>query len=54
MNLGGLFLGMSFFLLISALILTALLYALGVRHRARELGLMLAVGLGRNRVAHCF
>ncbi|MFA6239414.1 MAG: ABC transporter permease, partial [Candidatus Hydrogenedentales bacterium] len=48
--LGGLFLGMSFFLLISALILTALLYALGVQQRAGELGLMLAVGLGRNRV----
>ncbi|MBX7256990.1 MAG: ABC transporter permease [Candidatus Hydrogenedentes bacterium] len=49
-DLGGLFFGMSFFLLISALTLTALLYTLGVQQRAGEIGLMLAIGLGRARV----
>jgi putative ABC transport system permease protein len=40
----GLFLGFSFFLMASAVMLTALLFRLGVEQRAREVGLLLAVG----------
>ncbi|RIK85222.1 MAG: hypothetical protein DCC67_04175 [Planctomycetota bacterium] len=41
----GLFLGFSFFLMASAVMLTTLLFRLGVDQRAREVGLLLAVGL---------
>jgi ABC-type antimicrobial peptide transport system permease subunit len=40
----GLFLGFSFFLMASAVMLTALLFRLGIEQRAREVGLLLAVG----------
>ncbi|HOF39634.1 MAG TPA: FtsX-like permease family protein, partial [Candidatus Hydrogenedentes bacterium] len=43
-DLGGLFLGMSFFLIVAALILTALLFVFGVQHRAGEMGVLLALG----------
>ncbi len=49
-NLGGLFLGLSFFLLISALILTGLLYAFGTQQRAEELGILSALGYTKARV----
>jgi ABC-type antimicrobial peptide transport system permease subunit len=49
-DLGGLFIGMSFFLLLSALILTGMLYAFGAQQRAREAGLLRAVGFPRSRV----
>lgn len=49
-DLGGLFIGMSFFLLLAALILTAMLYAFGAQQRAHELGLLRAVGFSRMRV----
>ncbi|MCC6795949.1 MAG: ABC transporter permease [Candidatus Hydrogenedentes bacterium] len=49
-NLGGLFLGLSFFLLISALILTGLLYAFGTQQRAEELGVLSAIGYTKGRV----
>ncbi|HMP04718.1 MAG TPA: hypothetical protein PJ982_00070 [Lacipirellulaceae bacterium] len=41
----ALFLGFSFFLMASALMLTALLFRLGVDQRAPEVGLLLAVGV---------
>ncbi|MCC6494339.1 MAG: ABC transporter permease [Pirellulales bacterium] len=41
----GLFLGFSSFLMASAVMLTMLLFRLGVEQRAREIGLLLAVGL---------
>lgn len=50
MDLGGLFLGMSFFLLISALVLTGLLYAFGAQRRAAEFGTLTALGFTRGRV----
>lgn len=43
-DLGGLFLGMSLFLLISAFVLTAMLYAFGVQQRSQELGALSALG----------
>jgi putative ABC transport system permease protein len=50
MDLGGLFIGMSFFLLISALVLTALLYAFGAQQRAAQLGTLAALGFTKARV----
>ncbi len=44
LDFGQLFLGFSFFLIIAALILTALLFAFGVEQRAEEVGTLLAVG----------
>jgi ABC-type antimicrobial peptide transport system permease subunit len=41
----GLFLGFSFFLMASAIMLTALLFRLGIEQRAREVGLLAALGL---------
>jgi putative ABC transport system permease protein len=46
-----LFLGFSFFLMASAVMLIAILFQLGVEQRARELGTLAAVGIGRNRIA---
>lgn len=46
-----LFLAFSFFLMASAVMLIALLFQLGVDQRARELGTLAAVGLGRRRIA---
>jgi len=44
MNFGGLFLGMSFFLIVAALILTGLLFVFTLQHRAPEFGTLLALG----------
>jgi len=49
-DFGGLFLGMSFFLIISAAMLVALLFGLGVERRAAEVGLLRAVGYPEARV----
>jgi len=46
----GLFLGFSFFLMASAVMLTALLFRLGVEHRASEAGLLSAVGIAPKRL----
>ncbi|MCA9259015.1 MAG: ABC transporter permease, partial [Planctomycetales bacterium] len=46
----GLFLGFSFFLLASALMLVSLLFRLGVESRAKEVGLLEAIGLSARRV----
>jgi putative ABC transport system permease protein len=47
----SLFLGFSFFLIIAAAMLVMLLFRLGVDHRATEIGILLAVGLRRRKVA---
>lgn len=44
MDFGQLFAGMSFFLIIAALMLTGLLFVFGVQQRAEEMGLLLATG----------
>jgi putative ABC transport system permease protein len=43
-DFGQLFLGFSFFLIVAALLLTALLFAFGVEQRSEEVGTLLAVG----------
>ena len=46
----GLFIGFSFFIIASALMLTSLLFRLGVEQRAAEVGLLMAVGLDAKHV----
>src|SRR6185295_16437652 len=43
-DFGGLFLGFSFFLIIAALLLMAMLFQFGVEQRATEIGTLLALG----------
>ena len=50
MDFGGLFIGMSFFLIIAVLLLIALLFTFGVQQRAREMGTLLAMGFTHKRV----
>jgi putative ABC transport system permease protein len=47
---GGLFLSFSFFLIAAALILLALLFQLGMEKRAKEIGILLALGWRPGRV----
>jgi putative ABC transport system permease protein len=49
-DFGGLFLGFSFFLLAAALLLVAMLFRLGIEQRARQLGLLGALGFAPGRV----
>lgn len=42
---GGLFVGLSFFIIVAAALLTGLLFVFGVEQRSEQVGLMLAVGL---------
>ncbi len=49
-----LFLGFSFFLIAAALMLTALLFRLGLERRAREVGLLLAIGVPRSKASRMF
>jgi len=49
-DFGGLFIGFSFFLIISSALLVGLLFSLGVEQRAREVGLRLAIGFRIRRV----
>jgi len=49
-DFGGLFIGLSFFLIGSALLLTMLVFVLGIEQRSRELGTLLAVGLPQRLV----
>ena len=44
LDFGGLFLGMSFFLIVAALVLTGLLFIFGAQQRASQIGALLAVG----------
>ncbi len=53
-DFGGLFLGLSFFLIGSAALLVALLFRLGVEQRAKEVGLLRAVGFPEARVRRRF
>jgi ABC-type antimicrobial peptide transport system permease subunit len=50
-DFGGMFIGFSLFLIVSAAMLVALTFRLGVERRAREIGLLLAVGFAPKRVA---
>jgi len=54
MDLGQLFLGMSIFLVAASLILTAMFFIFTVEQRAREMGVLLAVGIPRARVRRLF
>uniref|UniRef100_UPI003565B319 ABC transporter permease n=1 Tax=Pontiella sp. TaxID=2837462 RepID=UPI003565B319 len=44
MDFGQLFVGMSFFLIVAALMLTGLLFVFGIQNRAEEMGILLATG----------
>jgi len=50
LDFGGLFLSLSFFIIAAALLLTGLLFVLGVEQRGREVGTLLALGFGRWQV----
>ena len=50
LDFGQLFLGLSMFLVGAAVMLAAMVFALGVRQRTGELGLLLAIGFTQNRV----
>lgn len=50
MNFGQLFLGMSFFLIVSALMLTGLLFVFGLQKRAPEIGTLLALGYKTSQI----
>ena len=50
MDFGQLFIGFSFFLIVAALLLMALLFAFEVERRAGEVGLLLALGFSPKRV----
>jgi putative ABC transport system permease protein len=53
-SFGLLFLGFSFFLIASAVMLVAILFQLGIQQRSAELGTLAAVGIGRRRIARLF
>ncbi len=50
LNFGHLFLGLSFFVIVSALLLTGLLFVLGIDHRRTEIGILKALGFSDSRV----
>jgi len=54
MSFGELFASMSFFLILSALLLTAMLFIFGVQQRAEEMGLLLGVGFLPGQVRSLF
>jgi len=54
MDFGQLFLGMSFFLVVSGLVLTGLLFAFGIQQRRGEAGLLLATGYRPGQVRRLF
>jgi ABC-type antimicrobial peptide transport system permease subunit len=49
-DFGGLFLGFSFFVIVAALLLMALLFSLGLEQRAPEIGTLLALGFTPKQV----
>jgi putative ABC transport system permease protein len=53
-DFGGLFLGFSFFLIIAALLLMALLFQFGLEQRAPEIGTLLALGFTPKQVRRLF
>ncbi|MBN2783895.1 MAG: ABC transporter permease [Pontiellaceae bacterium] len=50
MDFGRLFVGMSFFLIVSALLLTAMVFVFGVQERSAEMGVLMAAGWSRGRI----
>ena len=54
MDFGGLFLGMSFFLIVAALILLGLLYVFGLQQRAPEIATLAALGFSPSRIRAIF
>lgn len=54
MDFGQLFLGMSFFLIVAALMLTGLLFVFGIQQRAEEMGILLATGWPQSAVRRLF
>jgi ABC-type lipoprotein release transport system permease subunit len=53
-DFGQLFLGLSFFLIISAVLLTGLLFVFGVQQRREEIGTLLALGFRSNLTQRLF
>ena len=53
-DFGGLFLGFSFFLIVAALLLMALLFRFGIEQRATEIGTLLALGFTPKQVRQLF
>jgi putative ABC transport system permease protein len=53
-DFGQYFLGFSFFLLVSALLLAALFFRLGIEQRMREIGLLQALGFPRRTIRRIF
>jgi ABC-type antimicrobial peptide transport system permease subunit len=53
-DFGEYFVYFSFFIVVSALVLAALFFRLGIEQRVREIGLLRAVGLGPNEVQRLF
>ena len=49
-DFGGLFIGLSFFLIIAALLLTGLMFAFGVEQRTTEIGLLRAIGFTPGKI----
>jgi ABC-type antimicrobial peptide transport system permease subunit len=49
-DFGGLFIGLSFFLIVAALLLTGLMFAFGVEQRTTEIGLLRALGFTPGRI----
>src|SRR6202012_5950475 len=53
-DFGGLFIGFSFFLIVAALLLMALLFQFGLEQRATEIGTLLALGFRPKQVRRLF
>lgn len=53
-DFGGLFMGMSFFLIAAALILLGLLYVFGLQHRASEIAVLASVGFSYAKIRTVF
>jgi ABC-type antimicrobial peptide transport system permease subunit len=49
-----LFLGFSFFIILAAVMLIAILFRLGIETRASQLGILLAIGWGQRRISRWF
>ncbi|NLT72409.1 MAG: FtsX-like permease family protein [Verrucomicrobiaceae bacterium] len=53
-DFGALFASMSFFLIVAALVLSALVFVFGIEQRSTQIGLLLAMGFTRRRVRRMF
>ncbi len=54
MDFGQLFIGFSFFIIVSSVILLALLFALGIEQRQSQTGLFLSIGLGDKTIKYIY